>query len=130
MFKDVKTWLLLPLMTLQSFLFAFITTDISKSYVSCIIGIEYVGYWFVFFGLVAALGSLGFGYLIKFIGRITIVLSSIFLTLGLFVFYLLWKPTDNSYVTVYSLSVIHGIIEAVITTNNNCKLVYKKKIIF
>lgn len=119
MFKDVKTWLLLPLICMQSFIFAFLTTDISKSYISCIIGIEYVGYWFVCFGLVAALGSLILSYLVKFTGRIAIVLTSILTTLALFIFYIFWKPTENSFIKIFSLSIVHGIIEAINTTQNN-----------
>jgi hypothetical protein len=47
MFKDWKVWALFPLVSLFPFTLAFFNTDITKSFVSCIIGIEYVGYWFV-----------------------------------------------------------------------------------
>ena len=69
MFKDWKVWFLLPITGLHPFLFAFFNTDISKAFVSCMLGVEFVGYWFTIFGITAALSAFMIGFIAKYTGN-------------------------------------------------------------
>ena len=120
-FKDWKVWALLPLVILQPFLLAFMTTDISKAFVSCMLGVEYVGYWFVVFGIAAASFSYIAGFVAKYTGRIPMIFIALAISAGLNIFLLLWKSDDGEqYIILYSLAVFYGIFEAIHQTQVNC----------
>jgi predicted MFS family arabinose efflux permease len=124
MFKDCKVWLLLPLVALHPFVLAFVSTDISKAFVSCMLGVEYVGYWFVVFGVAAALFSYLVGFLAKYIGRIPLIIIALVISASLNVFLLLWKVNGQQYFILYSLAVFYGIFEAIHQTQVNGKVVF------
>ena len=85
------------------------------------LGVEYVGYWFVVFGIAAATFSYIVGFIAKYIGRIPLILIALALSAGLNVFLLFWKTNGEQYIILYSLAVFYGIFEAIHQTQVNCK---------
>lgn len=114
--KDWKMWALFPLTFLHQFNGVFVVTDMPKSFILCMKGIEYVGYWLCLLGLSAALFSYIIGYISKFTGRILIIMLFIFLSFFLN-FYLLFSSL-NDYLTLklVVIALIYGAIDAINNT--------------
>ena len=108
MFKDWKVWCLMPIVALTAFLLAFISTDIPNSFISCLLGVEYVGYWFVCFGIIASIGSYIVGIVAKYIGRIPLFITAFTLVLVIHVFMYFWKPSSDQAFILYGLAFIYG----------------------
>lgn len=53
---------------------AFIGAEFTQAYVSCALGIHQIGYVMICFGVVNAICSIIFGSIMKYIGRIVIIL--------------------------------------------------------
>ena len=115
--------LILDLFILKTFkifkAFAFFNTDISKAFVSCMLGVEYVGYWFVVFGISAATFSFIIGFISKYVTRIPLIIIALFLSAGLNVFLLFWQTNGEQYIILYSLAIFYGIFQAIISTQMN-----------
>ena len=56
---------------------AFIGADFTQAYVSCALGIHQIGYVMICFGVVNAICSIVFGSIMKYIGRIPIIILGI-----------------------------------------------------
>jgi MFS family permease len=92
------------------------------------LGVEFVGYWFVVFGIAAASFSYIVGFLAKYIGRIPMVIIALVLSAGLKIFLLFWKTNGEQSTIIpilYSLAVFYGIFEAIHQTQVNCKNICK-----
>ena len=120
MFKDWKVWALFPLVALFPFILAFFSTDITKSFISCMLGVEYIGYWFVVYGTVASLSAYLVGFIAKYTGRIPLIFTDFALAAGLHIFILLWDLKKEQYIILYSLAGLYGLFEAIFQTQVNC----------
>uniref|UniRef100_A0A8C3NID0 Protein unc-93 homolog A n=1 Tax=Geospiza parvula TaxID=87175 RepID=A0A8C3NID0_GEOPR len=67
--KDKRQCLLIPLTMYSGFEQAFLSGDFSKSFVTCALGIQYVGYMMICFAGINSLCSLLFGKISQFTGR-------------------------------------------------------------
>ena len=88
------------------------------------LGLEYVGYWFVVFGVAAASFSYFVGFVAKYIGRIPLILIALVLSASLKIFLIFWQTNgeQSSIIPIlYSLAVFYGIFEAIHQTQVNCK---------
>ncbi|XP_071997273.1 protein unc-93 homolog A isoform X2 [Engystomops pustulosus] len=68
--KDIRQCLLIPITMWSGFEQGFLAGDYTKSYVTCSLGIHYVGYVMICFAATNALCSLLFGKLSQYTGRI------------------------------------------------------------
>jgi MFS family permease len=84
------------------------------------IGVEYVGYWFVVFGVAAASFSFIIGFISKYLGRIPLIIIALGLSTGLNLFLLFWQTDGEQYIILYSLAIFYGIFQAIISTQMNC----------
>lgn len=80
---------------------------------SCIKGIESVGLVMICFGVADTLGSYGFGFVVKYIGRIPCFLIAALLNYGTIMIMIFWVPTDNSKYVLYIIAVLWGLSDAV-----------------
>lgn len=65
------------------------------------------------FGVADTFGSYGFGWIIKYVGRIPCFVTAAMLNYGTILLMFLWVPTlDNTYV-LYIIAVLWGLADAV-----------------
>uniref|UniRef100_A0A182J1T0 UNC93-like protein n=1 Tax=Anopheles atroparvus TaxID=41427 RepID=A0A182J1T0_ANOAO len=89
--------LLLPITAFIGVEQAFIAVDFTKSFVACGLGISYIGYAMISFGLANTVAAAFTPYVTKHLGRRVLVLVTALFHAALIVFMLLWKPTDEYY---------------------------------
>lgn len=82
---------------------AFLGADYTKSYVACSIGINHVGLTMICYGIVDALCSIGFGQLMKYTGRLPIILFGAVVHYTLLLVLLLWHPNSDQIYVLYLL---------------------------
>lgn len=100
---------MMPMILQNALILTFLSTDITKSFISCLIGVEYVGYWLVALGVTAALGSLITGTTAKCIDRMVLILLALILLVFLHVFMYFWEPSKNLYLVLFLFAVSYGI---------------------
>ena len=109
MLKDWRLWLMMPMILLNALILTFLSTDVTKSFISCLIGVEYVGYWLVVLGVTAALGSLIVGTTAKCIDRMILITLALILMVALHGFMLFWEPSKQLYLVLFLFAVSYGI---------------------
>lgn len=72
--KKANQQLLIPITIFIGMEQAFIGAEFTQAYVSCALGIHQIGYVMICFGVVNAICSIIFGSIMKYIGRIPIIL--------------------------------------------------------
>uniref|UniRef100_A0A182MYP9 UNC93-like protein n=1 Tax=Anopheles dirus TaxID=7168 RepID=A0A182MYP9_9DIPT len=89
--------LLLPIAAFIGIEQAFITADFTKSFVACGLGISYIGYAMISFGLANTVAAALTPYITKHLGRRLLILLTFVFHAALIVFMLLWTPTNEYY---------------------------------
>jgi len=103
----------------------FFGADFTAGFVTCAYGVHTVGRVLILFGVCNAAASIGFGFLIKLIGRVTrsprlpIFILGACLNLTVIVVMLLWTPTQNTLPVVYVLAALWGVGDAIWQTQIN-----------
>ncbi|KAK6626994.1 hypothetical protein RUM44_009471 [Polyplax serrata] len=98
---------------------AFIGADYTQAYISCALGISYVGYVMICFGVINAICSVLFGTLMKYIGRFSIMTVGFAVHLCLVLFKLFWAPSPDHPVVFFVVSGLWGVGDAVWQTQVN-----------
>jgi len=95
-----------------------------QSYVSCSIGVGFIGYNMVTYGIANALGSLLVSSCVarQVVAREALVGVASVLQLGLLVFLLVWVPDPNLVVVFFALSALWGMCDALWQTQCTCEL--------
>jgi predicted MFS family arabinose efflux permease len=78
------------------------------------------------YGVSDTIGSYGFGYIIKYLGRIPCFVTAACLNLIAILIMLFWKATPDNTFVLYLIAVIWGLGDAVWQTQINCFLNYFK----
>ena len=81
----------------------------SQGFVTCAYGVHVLGRVLIVFGVCDALASVGFGFIIKLIGRVPIFILGACINFAVIIVMLTWTPTASSvagYRSVYSISSI------------------------
>ena len=65
------------------------------------------------YGVADTIGSYGFGYVIKYIGRIPCFLIAAVLNYGTILLMLFWVPTAETTYVLYFIAVLWGLADAV-----------------
>jgi predicted MFS family arabinose efflux permease len=89
--------------------------------VSCALGIHNVGYVMICFGVVNAICSVIFGSIMKFIGRVPIMVLGVVVHACLVVVLLFWRPHPSSPLVFFAISGLWGVGDAVWQTQVNGK---------
>ncbi|NXL72631.1 UN93A protein, partial [Leptocoma aspasia] len=117
--KDKRQCLLIPLTMYSGFEQGFLAGDYSKSYVTCALGIHYVGYMMICFAGVNSLCSLLFGKISQFTGRKLLFALAAVLNTGCIITLLLWKPHPNQLAVFFVIPALWGVSDAVWQTQTN-----------
>lgn len=98
---------------------AFIGADFTQAYVSCALGVHMIGYVMICFGVVNAICSIIFGSIMKYIGRIPIIMIGALAHGSLIVLCLNWHPEKDQPHMFFIVSGIWGVGDAVWQTQIN-----------
>ncbi|XP_006824710.1 protein unc-93 homolog A-like [Saccoglossus kowalevskii] len=117
--KDYRMELMIPLTIYSGLEQAFIAGDFTKSYVSCVIGVEMVGYIMICYGVSDTLFSFIAGYVAKYIGRVILIAVGTLIHLVLIVSLLLWEPRDDDGAIYFTIAIGWGMADAIWQTQIN-----------
>nr|XP_039270642.1 protein unc-93 homolog A-like [Styela clava]XP_039270643.1 protein unc-93 homolog A-like [Styela clava] len=106
--------LLIPISLHVGILQSFVFGQFTKYWVTCVLGIWYVGYVAAAFGLGSAVGSYAVGMLTKLAGRNLIMIGATLIEIGIAIGLLIWEPEiANSTWLFFAVSGCYGILFAV-----------------
>ncbi|XP_046556131.1 UNC93-like protein [Haliotis rubra] len=111
--------LLVPLTVYSGIEQALIGGDFTRSFITCTLGIHYVGYIMICYGVVDALCSFLFGQLVKNVGHIPFFVLAFVLHGSCQIVFLLWDPDGTSLYVYYVIAGIWGMGDAVVQTQIN-----------
>ncbi|XP_027959003.1 protein unc-93 homolog A isoform X2 [Eumetopias jubatus] len=98
---------------------AFLTGDYTRSYVTCALGIPFVGYVMICFSATNSLCSVLYGRLSQHTGRIALYALGAVTHLSCIIALLLWKPHPHQLAVFFVFSGLWGVADAVWQTQNN-----------
>ncbi|XP_052025761.1 protein unc-93 homolog A isoform X2 [Apodemus sylvaticus] len=119
LFRDKRLCLLMFLPLYSGFQQGFLSGEYTKSYVTCALGIHFVGYVMICFSAMTALCSLLYGKISKHTGRAALYMLGAAIHLSCIVVFLLWHPNPAQLPVFFVLSGLWGMADAVWQTQNN-----------
>ncbi|NXE77994.1 UN93A protein, partial [Cochlearius cochlearius] len=117
--KDKRQCLLIPLTMYSGFEQGFLSGDYTKTYVTCALGIHYVGYVMICFSAVNSLCSLLFGKISQFTGRKLLFALAAVTNTTCIIALLLWKPHPKQLAVFFVFSALWGLSDAIWQTQTN-----------
>ncbi|XP_040206649.1 protein unc-93 homolog A-like [Rana temporaria] len=111
--RDKRQCLLIPLTMFSGFEQGFIASDFTKSYVTCILGLKYVGFVIICFGVTNSICAVIFGKVAQYTGRVPLFLLGAAINIGCIIGFLIWKPTTGNFAVFFVMSGLWGIADAV-----------------
>ncbi|KAL6040887.1 hypothetical protein STEG23_037863, partial [Scotinomys teguina] len=119
LFKDKRLCLLMLLPLYSGLQQGFIYGEYTKSYVTCALGIHFVGYAMVCFSGGTSLCSLLYGKISKYTGRAALYMLGTALNFSCIIVFLLWHPSPDQLPVFFLLPGLWGMADAVWQTQNN-----------
>ncbi|XP_055586539.1 UNC93-like protein [Uranotaenia lowii] len=98
---------------------AFIGAEFTQAFVSCALGIHQIGYVMICFGVVNAICSIVFGSIMKYTGRIAIIVLGALVHGGVIIYCVFWKPHPDHAMVFFAISGLWGVGDAVWQTQIN-----------
>jgi len=117
--KKKNQILIIPLTFWSGIEQGFFGADFTAGFVTCAYGVHIVGRVLIVFGVCDALASVGFGFIIKLVGRVPIFILGACINLAVIIVLLCWTPTASSVAVVYVLAALWGIGDAIWQTQIN-----------
>lgn len=117
--KNKYQLLIIPLTLWSGFEQAFLSADFTKYYVTCSKGIGYVGYVMISYGVSDTIGSYGFGFVVKYIGRIPCFLIAGAINYALIITMMFWYPNAESTYGLFLIAIFWGLGDSVWQTQIN-----------
>jgi len=117
--KKKEQLLIIPLTFWSGIEQGFFGADFTAGFVTCAYGVHTVGRVLIVFGVCDALASIGFGFVIKIVGRMPIFILGACLNILVIVVMLSWTPTSGSLGVVYFLAALWGVGDAIWQTQIN-----------
>ncbi|KAF3831273.1 hypothetical protein GH733_000165 [Mirounga leonina] len=117
--RDKRLCLLGLLPLYSGFEQAFLAGDYTRSYTTCALGIQFVGYMMICFSATNSLCSVLYGSLSQHTGRIALYALGAVTHLSCIIALLLWKPHPHQLAVFFVFSGLWGVADAVWQTQNN-----------
>ncbi|XP_035259527.1 protein unc-93 homolog A-like isoform X2 [Anguilla anguilla] len=117
--KDKRQLLLIPLTIYSGLEQAFLSGDYNKYYVTCTMGIYFVGYSMICFGATNALCSLAFGKMAQYTGRFALFTFAAGMNCACIIALLCWKPHPDQLPVFFVFPAIWAMADAVWQTQIN-----------
>ncbi|XP_068610073.1 protein unc-93 homolog A [Brachionichthys hirsutus] len=117
--KDWRLVTLIPLTMYSGFEQSFLAGEYTKNYVTCALGIHFVGYVMMCFGATNSLCSFLFGRLARYTGRAPLFLLGALVNFACIIALLLWRPDPNQLPIFFVFPALWGMADAVWQTQTN-----------
>ncbi|XP_062858490.1 protein unc-93 homolog A [Trichomycterus rosablanca] len=117
--RDKRLIMLIPLTMYSGFEQSFLAGEYTKNYVTCALGIHYVGYVMICFGAVNSLSSYLFGKLAQYTGRIALFCFAAVLNLSGAIALLFWRPHPDELPVFFVFPALWGMGDAIWQTQTN-----------
>ncbi|KAM4694256.1 protein unc-93 homolog A-like [Discoglossus pictus] len=114
--KDKRQCLLIPLTMFSGFQQGFLSSDYTKAFVTCTLGIHFVGYVMICFGATNSICSLLFGKLSQYTGRISLFMLAAVTSASCIIALLLWRPNPNQFAVFFIFPVLWSMSDAICQT--------------
>ncbi|XP_040285337.1 protein unc-93 homolog A-like [Bufo bufo] len=114
--KDIRQWLLIPLTMFSGFQQGFLSSDYTKAYVTCTLGIHFVGYVMICFGATNSISSMVFGKLSQYTGRIALFMLAAAISVSCIIGLRLWSPNPNQLAVFFIFPALWSISDAICQT--------------
>uniref|UniRef100_A0A8C5PRE9 Protein unc-93 homolog A n=1 Tax=Leptobrachium leishanense TaxID=445787 RepID=A0A8C5PRE9_9ANUR len=114
--KDIRQCLLIPLTIFVGFQQGFLSSDYTKAYVTCTIGIHFVGYVMICFGATNSVCSYLFGKLSEYTGRISLFMLAAVISTSSMIALLLWPPNPGQIAVLFIFPVLWSLSDAITQT--------------
>ncbi|UJR22295.1 hypothetical protein I4U23_025353 [Adineta vaga] len=111
--KYIDQFFLIPLTMWTTIETAFFTAQFTRAFITCLIGIRYVGLVMVCNGVFQALSSYVFGRLVKYTGRIFVFVVAALINYAMIILMFLWNPQSNQMVLLFVIAGFWGIADAI-----------------
>jgi len=111
--------LIIPLTFWSGIEQGFFGADFTAGFVTCAYGVHVVGRVLILFGACDALASIGFGFVIKKVGRLPIFILGAAINLLVIIVMMNWTPTASTQYVVFILAALWGIGDAIWQTQIN-----------
>lgn len=116
---DLNIALLVPLFMFMAMEQAILWTDYTKSYISCPVGIQTIGFVMATYGGSTTVFALLLSRLSKYSGRRVLFAVASVVNLGTFVVLYLWKPSADYVTVIYIVPIAWGLAEGIWQTQSN-----------
>ncbi|XP_076142709.1 protein unc-93 homolog A-like [Alosa pseudoharengus] len=117
--RDRKLLLLIPMTIYSGLEQSFLWGEYTKNYVTCALGIHYIGFTMMCFGACDSLFSFVFGKIARFTGRIALFCLAALTNFGCTMGLLFWRPHPDHFVVFFLIPGLWGIADAVWQTQIN-----------
>ncbi|XP_053565141.1 protein unc-93 homolog A-like [Bombina bombina] len=114
--KDKRQCLLIPLTMFSGFQQGFLSSDYTRAYVTCTLGIHYVGYVMICFGAANSICSMLFGKLSQYTGRIALFMLAAATSAACIIALLLWKPNPSQFAVFFIFPALWSMSDAICQT--------------
>ncbi|XP_052673889.1 protein unc-93 homolog A-like [Crassostrea angulata] len=117
--QDPKLAFLLPFISIMAMEQAVLWTDFTKSFISCIFGIQMVGFVMASYGCATTISALVTSRIAKYTGRYVLFSFAAAVNLAIFILLYVWVPTENQKAYVFAMAVMWGLGEGIWQTQSN-----------
>ncbi|XP_075529468.1 protein unc-93 homolog A-like [Dermacentor variabilis] len=104
--------LIIPLTIYSGMQQAFFSGDFTQAYISCSWGVQFVGFVMISYGLTDATCSMAFGFLVKRVGRVPIVLLAALLNIAVMILLFTWHPRPSELHNFFIIAMLWGMADA------------------
>ncbi|KAG9347512.1 hypothetical protein JZ751_005080, partial [Albula glossodonta] len=117
--RDKRQILLIPLTMYSGFEQGFLSGDYTKYYVTCALGIHYVGFAMICFGATNSICSFTFGRLAQYTGRTALFSFAAVINFSCIMAMLYWRPHPDQMPVFFVFPALWGMADAVWQTQTN-----------
>ncbi|CAF4895068.1 unnamed protein product [Rotaria sp. Silwood1] len=111
--ENIDQLLLSPLTMWTTVENAFIIAQFTRAFITCLVGIRYIGLVMICNGICNALSSYIFGDLVKYIGRIGCFIIAAILNYASIIVMYFWRPLEDHMYVLFIIAGVWGIAGAV-----------------
>ncbi|CAF0882876.1 unnamed protein product [Rotaria sordida] len=111
--KNIDQLFLIPLTMWTTVENAFLVAQFTRAFVTCLVGIRYIGLVMICSGICNALCSYIFGDLVKYIGRIGCFIIAAILNYASIMIMYFWKPLEDQMYVLFIIAGVWGVASAV-----------------
>ncbi|XP_033932292.1 protein unc-93 homolog A [Pseudochaenichthys georgianus] len=117
--KDWRLLTLIPLTMYSGFEQSFLSGEYTKNYVTCALGIHYVGYVMMCFGATNSVCSFLFGRLARYTGRAALLFFAALANFSCIIALLFWRPHPDQLPVFFVFPALWGMADAIWQTQTN-----------